>query len=67
MRTLQVLIEEHPNAVDRVTLAELAGHSPISSGHVNNLSALRSLGLIEYPTASHLVDADLLFPMIPEG
>jgi len=40
-----------PAGADRVQLALLADQSPASSGYANNLGALRSSGLIDYPSA----------------
>lgn len=65
-RILQVLIEQYPNAVDKVMLAGLTAQSPTSSGYTNNLGSLRSLGLIDYPSPGYVVATDLLFPSIPE-
>lgn len=50
-----------PGAVDRDTLAEMAGTSPTSSSFANNLGALRSLGLIDYPTRGEVVALPVLF------
>lgn len=48
-RILQILIEAGGQPVDRTQLAQQAGQRVSSSGYSNNLGALRTLGLIEYP------------------
>lgn len=58
---LQILINEYPNPVNRESLAEQAGQSPRSSGYTNNLGALRSLGVIDYPSSSEAVALPVLF------
>lgn len=45
-------------AAIRTQLALLADQSPTSSGYVNNLSALRSRGLIDYPGTSKVALTD---------
>jgi ParB/RepB/Spo0J family partition protein len=60
-RILRALIAAYPNDIDRRELAELAEVSPASSGYDNNLGALRSLGLIDYPTRGRVVARDVLF------
>ena len=47
-RIMEVLIECHPESAYRTDVAEGANQSPTSSGYKNNLSALRSLGLLDY-------------------
>ena len=64
-RLLRVLIDHYPGAMDRTQLAEAAGQSPTSSGFANNLGALRSLGLVDYPQRGEVVATDLLFPELP--
>lgn len=61
-RILAVLIEEYPNELARTDAAEMSGQSPTSSGYTNNLSALRSLGLLDYPSRGTLVATDLICP-----
>lgn len=46
----------------RELLADRAGQSPTSSGYANNLGALRSLGLIDYPSRGKVMATSLLFP-----
>jgi uncharacterized protein len=50
-RILEILIAANGRPVDRTQLALDAGQSPTSSGFTNNLGALRSLGVIDYPNA----------------
>jgi uncharacterized protein len=64
---LDTLLVAYPNAVRRDNLAETIGVSPAGSGYRNNLSAMRSLGLIDYPTGGTVILTDLLFPAgLPE-
>ncbi len=44
------------HAIDRVVLAFLIGVSNKSSGHQNNLGALRTAGLIEYPPGGGMAE-----------
>jgi Mn-dependent DtxR family transcriptional regulator len=46
---LYALIQNHPNAITREALANEAGVSPNSSAFVNNVSALSSREIVEYP------------------
>lgn len=62
VRILQALIECYPFEVDRPALAHSAGQSASSSGYTNNLGALRSLGLLDYPVPGMVVATGLLFP-----
>lgn len=55
------LIAIYPHSTGRVSLAESAGSSATSSSFVNNLGALRSLGLIDYPSQGHVVATPILF------
>lgn len=59
---LQVLLTRYPEALAREEVASASEHSPTSSGFSNHLGALRSLGLIDYPTRGQVVATDLLFP-----
>lgn len=60
-RLLRVLIDYHPDAISREGLANRAGVSAASSGYENNISRLRSLGLIDYPDRGMVRAADMLF------
>lgn len=57
---LSVLIQCR-GPISREQLAARAGASPNSSAYVNNLGALRSLGLIDYPTRGDVVALPILF------
>lgn len=59
---LSELIAIYPSEIDKTQLAEQANQSASSSGYTNNLGALRSLGLIEYPKPGMVVATELLFP-----
>lgn len=48
-RLLQPLIDAYPDALDKDDLAQVAGVSASSSGFANNLGAMRTLGLVDYP------------------
>lgn len=56
------LIEAHPDAIHRESLAEQAGQSPTSSGYGNNLGRLRTLGIIGYKPGQFVHATSLLFP-----
>lgn len=58
---LKILYGRHPEAVDKADLAEAAGISASSSAYGNNLGALRSGGMIEYPAPGKAKCADWLF------
>lgn len=60
-RILRALIEAYPNELTKAELAERADQSATSSGYTNNLGALRSLGLIDYPAPGHVVGLPILF------
>ncbi len=60
-RILSALIEVYPEAMDREALAEKSEQSPTSSGYANNLSALKSLGVIDYPEKRAARAASILF------
>ncbi len=59
---LSVVVGIYPDCIERGQLAVSAGQSPTSSGYSNNLGALRSLGLIDYPQPGKVVATTLLFP-----
>ena len=61
-RIVRVLVDFYPNAHDRESLARDTEQSPTSSGYTNNLGALRSLGLVDYPRPGFVAATDLLFP-----
>ena len=67
-RILEVLLPVHPRPVSRPELADRAGASASSSAFTNNLGALRSLGLLDYPSPGQVAATTLLFPDgLPEG
>jgi hypothetical protein len=51
-----------PKALSKPDLASRIGVSAASSGYTNNLSSLRTLGLLDYPGPGQVVATDLLFP-----
>ena len=61
-RLLRALVDRYPEPIGRVALAEATGQSLTSSSFTNNLGALRSLGLLDYPQPGWVVATDLLFP-----
>jgi uncharacterized protein len=60
-RILAACIDRYPAACDRAQLAETAGASAASSAFSNNVSALKTLGVIDYPGKGLVRAADLLF------
>lgn len=60
-RLLEILIQDHPADVAKEELAARAGVSAASSGFANNLGALRSLGLLDYPAPGRVAATSLLF------
>lgn len=60
-RIVETLIEAYPFDIDRAELAEASGQAPTSGGYANNLGALRSLGLIDYPSKGRVVAMPVLF------
>jgi hypothetical protein len=62
VKILRALIDRHPSAISKATLAELSEQSATSSGYANNLGSLRSLGLIDYPQPGSVRATGLLFP-----
>ena len=59
---LDYLADRRGQSVLRSELARASGSSATSSSFANNLSALRSLGLIDYPDRERATVTDLLFP-----
>lgn len=49
-KLLSTLIDVYPDAMAKADLAQAADASPTSGSFANNLSALRSLGLLDYPS-----------------
>ena len=58
---LKVLIDQYPNEMTKDDLAAAANQSPTSSGYSNNLGAMRSLGLIDYPSPGRVKAQPILF------
>jgi uncharacterized protein len=58
---LRALIKEYPQSLTKGELATEAGASVTSSAFSNNVSALRSIGLIDYPQQGHVIAKPLLF------
>ena len=58
---LKILIDNYPHAVDREELAKQAGRSIKSSQWGGDLSDLRSLGVIDYPSSTEAVALPILF------
>lgn len=61
-RILEHLAGRYPRQANRVEVARATSQSPTSSAFANNLSALRSLGLVDYPDGKTVVATALLFP-----
>jgi uncharacterized protein len=61
-RILEPLIKAYPDPMSRDDLAAAAGYSPDGGAFCNPLGALRSLGLIDYPTRGQVVALPILFP-----
>jgi hypothetical protein len=59
---LCALIEHYPEEFTREEIASYIGKEPDGGYFTNNVSALRSLGLVEYPQAGVLRATELLFP-----
>jgi hypothetical protein len=59
---LRVLIDKYPAALAKAALADLAGVSAASSGYTNNLSAMRTMGALDYPSSGMVRAANILFP-----
>jgi hypothetical protein len=58
---LAALIEAHPHSIERGELARRANASATSSAFKNNLGALRSLGLLDYPAQGQVAATSILF------
>ena len=51
----------YPDPISRVHLAAQLDYHERTKGFTNSLSALRTLGLIDYPTPGFVIATDLLF------
>lgn len=60
-KLLRVLIEMYPNDLAKDELAERTGYAPGSGGFNNPCGRLRTLGLVEYPSAGRVKAKELLF------
>ena len=60
-RIVEALCDAYPIALSREALARQAQASATSSAYVNNLGALRSLGLIDYPRQGYVQALPVLF------
>jgi hypothetical protein len=61
-RILRIVIDQYPADVDRGFPAEQLGVDASTGSYGNNLGALRTLGVIDYPAKGRVVATDLLFP-----
>jgi hypothetical protein len=60
-KLVQAAIDAHPQELTRDELADRAGVSAGSSTFENNVSALRTLGVIDYPRKGSVVATKILF------
>jgi hypothetical protein len=60
-RIVAAAVAAYPQPLEREALAERAGASATSSAYMNNLGALRSLGLLDYPRQGLVQAAPVLF------
>jgi hypothetical protein len=61
IRILDPLLAAYPNDMGRDELAAAAGYEPKGGAFANPLGSLRSLGLIEYPSAGRVVAREGVF------
>ncbi len=61
-KILSELLTCYPDPISRPELALRVGQSYTSSGFSNNLGALRSLGIVQYPSKQQIKLSNLLFP-----
>lgn len=61
-KILRIIIEHYPGDLERGLPAEQLGIDPKTGSYGNNLGALRTLGVIDYPAKGRVVATDLLFP-----
>jgi hypothetical protein len=64
-RILSALIQAYPNALTKEDLAAQVGASATSSTFANNVSSLRTLGVVDYPGRGLVIATPLLFPPLP--
>lgn len=60
-RIVAAAIDAYPKELTRAQLAAAAGASEASSAFANNVSRVRTLGLIDYPRQGFVVGTPLLF------
>jgi hypothetical protein len=60
-RILRALIDAYPQSIEKERVAEIAEASATSSGFANNLGAMRSLGIIDYPAPGKVAAKPVLF------
>lgn len=60
-KILRALIDLYPQPIGKNELAEAIDVSPTSGGYSNNLGRLRTLKLIDYPSAGEVVALETLF------
>jgi hypothetical protein len=60
-RLVKVIIDAYPRVMTRDQLADAAGASAASSAFANNISRLRTLGLLDYPKQGEVVGTPMLF------
>jgi uncharacterized protein DUF87 len=60
-RIVQSLVKHYPDSIDKERLAAEVEASATSSAFANNLGALRSLGIIGYPSSGQVVALPILF------
>lgn len=58
---VRALIDIYPESITKDELAEKIGVSPTSGGYFNNLGALRTLGVIDYPSPGSAAALPVLF------
>jgi predicted RNA-binding Zn ribbon-like protein len=61
LRDLVIALRKHIKSIDRTKVAKDSAQSPNSSGFKNNLSALRSLGVLEYDGPQSVKALPVLF------
>lgn len=60
-RILEVLRETHPEPIGKDELAERSGQKSTSGGYFNNLGAMRTAGLLDYPSPGNVLASSWLF------
>lgn len=58
---VKALVDIYPKSITKDRLAEQIGVSPTSGGYFNNLGALRTLGVIDYPQPGCVAALPVLF------